>query len=251
METLHTSEATNITEKALALIDVQYGREPETTQTRLPYHNGLHTRYVMQDFLVLGDFVQLEPVERVSGYCAAAAHDLVQGLGRHEDESRSADWLVFQMEREPGIEAAQLDMARLAILGTEPLFDNGAMVGQKVDQFDFPTQRHELVARLVASADLGRLYSPEGPYLAHLLLKELSVGQESISNEQLMNFQLSQIPFLESYRYPYYDANRLLTRQKSQVIEYHEQLIAKLNSGQITSWQNLIIADLAFMRGMS
>lgn len=244
-------EVATVTEKALGLVDLQYGIGPETTQTRLSYHNGLHTRYVMQDTVVLSEMIGLEADEVAAGLCAAAAHDLVQGFGRKEDELRSADWLAFQMEQQPHMAAVQVEMARLAIIGTEPIFENGAMQSQMVEQLDFPSMRHERVAKLVASADLGRLFSREGPYLAHLLLKELSGGKVPETVDALISFQHGQLPFLESYRYPLSEANRLLASQKSEVLAHHERLIEGLDSGRITSWQELIARDLAFMRGIS
>jgi hypothetical protein len=239
-----------ITAEAIKQVDMSYGRRPETAATKLSYHNGLHTRNVITDFMKLAGVVVL-PIEGVVfGRAAAAAHDISQGGGRGKDESASAQWLADKLEA-AGCDERQVGLGRLAVIGTEPIFSNGRLTGQQSSQLEYPGKLHGLTARLLACADLGRLYAPDGPYLSHLLFKELNGERSPEPLSTMLDFQRSQIHFLEDFKYPLKQVSRELSLHKKTVTQYAARLAIDIEVGRLESWQDLMAADKKFMQTLA
>ena len=106
------------------------------------------------------------------------------------------------------------------------------------------------MAKSVASADLGELYTPQGPLLGHQLLREINnmANPRSLSLEKLAAFQKNQVELLERYRFPLPQAERTLTRHKPQVIAHSIDIMNKIETGEVESWEAIIEFDQAFAR---
>ncbi len=234
----------DISQEALHEIDERYGAVPFTPQTTRAFHNGLHTRNVMEDFGRLAASLPLDDMASSIGDCSAAAHDIFQDLGPHDNERASAEWLSARLS--PRVAESCIQMANLAIQGTEPLFVDGILTSQVANNQDYPTRKHERVAKALACADLGRLFQPDGPYLSHLLFQEIRGNKPPESLDQLRNYQAAQVALLERYRYPLAEARVLMTHHRA-VSEYTEQVLADIESGELDNWQQLLSNDRKFI----
>lgn len=217
------------------------------------YHNGYHSRAVVTDFDQLASALGIDAIERVVGLTASAAHDIEQDIGPSLNEEASAQWLSKRLRDDLGLDDAYVQMGEWAILGTVPIFENGQMVDQTANTNTYRSKRHELIAKMVASADLGRLYAPDGPYLAHMLLKEINgcTPHEPIEFEKVLGFQQGQVPFLEQYRFPLSEAAGVLAVRKAEVVTYAGNLVDSIEQGDVTTWDELISRDLEFMRELA
>jgi hypothetical protein len=232
-----------VTDEAISEVDKRFGDGLEKQgKKHLRYHNGLHTRAVSMGAVALGKRLCLSKTELAVAQVAGAAHDIVQLHGSGTNERESAEWIEDKLRGYVPAEA--LAMARLAILGTEPVFQGGTITEQKAQTQEYPTKRAELVAKIVASADLGNLYTPEGPALSHELYHELS-GHAAIDTG-LVTFQKNQLKLVHSYEYPLPEAGRLFATHKGQVQAYVVKTLDQLEAGEIHSWQQLIEQDAAF-----
>lgn len=208
------------------------------------YHNGHHARSVGRGALRVARAAGLSSDVARIGEIAGYAHDIYQGKG-HEDQS--AEWLEAKL-RQKGLSKSVARMAGLAIRGTKPLFIDGVIAGQMATRQQYPSYEAEQIALAVASADLGSLYIPEGPLLAHDLYRELHAEQAPAIDERLLAFQQNQVKMLESYSYPLAQATKVLATHKPQVIKYSHKLLRQLERGDIDSWQQLRTQDEAFYR---
>lgn len=232
--------------EALNYVDDHYGQHPEDNQATLSYHNGLHTRNVMIDFLALADITGLDTASRAIGVAAASSHDLIQGTGRGSDEAKSADWFSENLGKARIFSPFQIEAGRLAILGTEPIFENGLLTGQMAEQIDYPTLLHEKIAKILASADLGRLYTLDGPYMSHMLFKEINGSQEPEDLTGLLKFLKVQMPLLQNYVHPLKEAHKFFSSHQSQVIAYAGSLIQDIELGRLETWQQVVDSDKDF-----
>lgn len=247
------AKAERIGNDALGTIDRTYGGgyphwSPGATE--LAYHNGHHARAVGEGAVKLCVALGLDSIEQAIALTAGRAHDIVQLKGRGIDESESADWLEVAMREQDIFPPARREMGRLAILGTEPLFRDGKIIGQKATQLAYPSKTAEQLAMSVASADMGELYIPEGPYMGHQLFRELQgmPSEDEPAFEDLIRFQRSQVALLETYTYPLRQANRVLATHRLQVIKYGHAILRQLESGTIESWDQLLQKDQDFIR---
>ncbi len=238
-----------IVSRALHEIDTNYGAMEESAISPYYYHNGVHTRMACEDFSVLRDTLGLTRAEFLLGVSAMAAHDVVKTFDRAPgvDEAESADWLESELRALPGISQVAIATGRLAVIGTTPRFQDGTIVQKAVEQ-TYPTKRAELIAHAVASADVGRLFTPLGPWLSHQLFREMQAANDNTDNliEGLVPFQNSQIEFLLNYRYPERDIENALATHKVPVIKYLGNLSRILEGGAIESWDELLALDEAF-----
>lgn len=241
-------------QEALDVVDRTYGEGYPKYRRRgsheLSYHNGHHAREVGNTAFKLCTLSGLDTLERETGRTAGYAHDIVQLKGRGADERESAEWVEAALARRDTVAPGLRTMASLAILGTEPLFEGGKLVGQKASTMRYPSKDAEKMAKSVASADLGELYTPQGPLLAHQLFREINgmAHPRSLSMDKLAAFQRNQVELLERYRFPLPRAERELTKRKPQVIAYSTDLIDKIESGEVESWNDIIELDQAFAR---
>ena len=239
-------------EEALDVVDKTYGDGYPKYRRRgsheLSYHNGHHAREVGNTAFKLCTLSGLDLLERETGRTAGFAHDIVQLKGRGTDERESAEWVERQLSRGDTVAPALRSMAALAIVGTEPLFEGGKLVGQKATTMRYPSKDAETMAKSVASADLGELYTPQGPLLAHQLFREINgmARPQNLSMEKLAAFQKNQVELLERYRFPLPKAERKLTKHKPQVIAYSTDLMRKIEAGEVDSWEGVIELDQAF-----
>lgn len=203
-----------------------------------------------EDFAVLRDTLGLTQAEFMLGVSAMAAHDVVKTFDRASgvDETESANWLESELRSLPGMSQIAIATGRLAVIGTTPRFQDGTIVQKAVEQ-TYPTKRAELIAHAVAGADVGRLFTPLGPWLSHQLYREMQAasGNTDESIEGLVPFQNSQIEFLLNYRYPDRDIENALATHKVQVIKYLGNLSRMLEEGNIESWNELLALDEQFI----
>jgi hypothetical protein len=241
-----------IGQRALAAIDTQYGSGMPLWVPGiqpLPYHNGFHGRQVGEDSARIVEQMGLGAVCVALAETAGRAHDLSSHLGRGTDEAKSAEWLVQQMTYEGMHDTSLQTMGKLGIIGTEPAFnDKGAVIGQKVDQLEFPSKDAELFARAIACGDFGNLYRPAGPLLGHLYFQELNPDAEDFPADKLVNFQRNQLVLLNNHKFAHPLGEAMLTTHRGPVTDYSEAILGQLERGELTSWQQVIDQDAAFMR---
>jgi hypothetical protein len=237
---LHAAQVTG--NRALQAMALHYGC--------LAFHNEQHPRFVAAATNRMAGYLGLSQLAQATAEVAAKAHDVVQLKPRGVMERESAGWLAEQLFRrypKSGIEAG-----RLAILGTEPIFENGKIIGQMATRLDYPSKEAEQVGLSVACADLGgELYRPLGPYRGHMLYKEMQGVHDPDKAPPLdafVDFQTGQIAFTAEYRFPHREGDAVLGGLRSEVVRYHEQLAARLQAGTIDSWDQVLTADLAFAR---
>lgn len=245
------SKIEHIGEDALEIIDQTYGEGYPTWghgHHELSYHNGHHGRAVGEAALKMCVDMELGDIENVIAHTAGYAHDLIQGKGRGKDEAASAAWLERKL-RQKDISQRHIQMGALAIKGTEPVFQGKKIVGQKATQLRYPDKDSEKVGLSVACGDFGELYTPEGPYLAHQLFREIKgmPDEDVIPFEDMTAFQQGQVELLESWRYPLKRANTLLTTHKRQVIRYSHNTLKQLEDGTIETWGDLLQRDKKFI----
>lgn len=216
----------------------------------LAYHNLQHTLRVREASVAVAQVLGLSTYEQGLVRFAASAHDIVHGHGAARGDmerasalwaTRSMDWATFPPE--------DTEAVRLAILGTEPLFDEkGAMAGQLATNLEYPTARAEAIALSVACGDLASLYAPDGPRLGHDLYREYQgVGMLEVpALVGLLEFQHKQLHLLETYRFPVEAGEQLFTGLREPVIAYQAQLTGALANGEITDWSQVVAADDGF-----
>lgn len=239
---------------ALEIVDTVYGSglpkwAPGTQE--LSFHNGHHARTVGLGARKMAEALGLDPVAIAISESSGKAHDINQLDGRGIDESKSANWLAMQMELHKAFSEEQREMGRLAILGTQPVFDEQyRLVGQKATTQEYPSLLAEKVALSVACGDLGELYQPQGPLMSHQLYREIQGMKpaDELPFDKLVSFQEGQTHLLNTYRYPLAEANNVLATHKPEVLAYSENILEQLRRGDISSWQQLIDQDTAFMQ---
>lgn len=246
-----SESAESIMKSVIGSIDARYGvayGQFQAGATPLAYHNGFHTRNVVGDFEQLAPAADLTDDETLIGRLASSSHDMVQGQGIGINETASGIWLVTELETKTTCPESLRTMAGLAVFGTEPVFEGPLMVDQVANRQDYPSKRHELVAKAVASADMGRIYTPIGPYVGHLLHHEIvgSQADEITVYDRLLDFQRNQPEFLDTYVFPLPQADKVLGEHKAKVITYAETLVEMIERGDVENWQQVLDRDLAF-----
>jgi hypothetical protein len=250
----HFLELNTVADTALSQVEASYGSGyPHFTsgeQGGLAYHNRHHSAAVQQGSEAMADALGLSLAERALASTAAAAHDIVQLKSRGIMEQESADWLVEQLRRNRLFSESAVRAGALAILGTEPIFEGNAIVGQVAGTQAYPSKSAEQIAMSVACADLGELYAPTGPLAGHLLYKEIKgvAPGDDISLEGLVGFQRGQVALTESYQFPHPTGQTVFGGLKSEVVAYSAHVLDQLERGQLEHWDQLIAQDEAFMR---
>lgn len=251
------SACSNLGSFALEIIDARYGTGfPEFRggqRARLGLHNGLHARFVGSTSLKLVQLLELSPLDQIITLSAGYAHDLVQLKGCGTNELETSEWYAEHLEGTRQFSVDDVEVGRLAILGTEPVFKNGILVGQKAAEMEYPSKRHEQIALALASADLGQLYAPMGPYLAHRFYQEMVTGDvdQDPGLDDLLAFQRGQAALLDAYTYPLPEAIPLLKTHEAEVAAYNELVGTQLDNGSLESFADLLEQDLAFARAFS
>lgn len=239
---------------ALETVDRTYGdgypHNRRHGSHELAYHNGHHAREVGDTAFKLCTLLDMDPLVSGTARTAGYAHDIVQLKGRGTDERESAQWIEHELGRREIVNPTLRTMGSLAIAGTEPLFSGGKLVGQKATELHYPSREAELMAKGVASADLGELYQPQGPLLAHQLFREINgmAQPDRLDMDKLTSFQRNQVELLERYRYPLPKAQQTLTSRKSQVVAFSTGILRQLEAGAFETWNEVIERDRAFIR---
>ncbi|MBX6334497.1 hypothetical protein IRY61_04135 [Candidatus Saccharibacteria bacterium] len=245
--------AADVAQDAIITMDARYGTgfpHFAAGEHNLAYHNGYHARTVAEDGLRVAQALGLALPELVTVEVAGYAHDIVQLKQRGVMEAESAEWFKKEMLRR-GLPPVMAEAGALAILGTEPVFDEeNRLVGQVATQLDYPSRSVERIALSVASGDFGRMLTPVGPHLSHRLYQQIKGAQphEAPSMEGFAGFLARQTELRENYRFPVPEAERVLATHRREVIKYGEQLLKLIERGDITSWNQVMQLDQEFMR---
>lgn len=215
---------------------------------KLLYHNARHNRTVGDYAIRMAMKVELSSSEGELAKASGYAHDIVQLGGRGKDERESAEWIEGQL-LEKGLPKEVAVSAYKAIWGTLPIFENGLLIDQTANRQEYDSKRDELLAKSVASADLGHLFTPEGLYLSHLLYAQIqgALPGETPDLANLEAFAKGHVEFISSYAYPLKEAEAVLATHKKQVMRFAGHIADKLESGDIASWDELLERDRAFM----
>lgn len=240
------SKVEAFTEDTIAMVDWRYGSGfPNFTagNKKTPaYHNGYHTRRVTTDVGKLarhfGFDAKLTAVVRSAG----AIHDFIKEYGPGVDEENSS-WLLREGLKYCGVDWKHIKIGCTAVKGTEPRLGEWSVLGQKAFEVDYESAEEKQASELLATADLGALYAPDGPLLGHMVLKE---AVEDPEWNMLRKFQVCQTSFLEDYKYPHVRAGKLLSTHRPEVIAHSVSLVDELEAGNIGSFEEVIARDLEF-----
>lgn len=247
-------DAETLTQESLDVVERRYGSGyPSFRDGAQPlcFHNRHHSEFVSQGADLMGEALGLSSTARAIGRLAGSAHDVIQLKPRGIMEQESADWLTKKMFAK-SFNVPPMEIANLAILGTEATFE-GTTLKQKVVELSYPTKEAELIAYSVACADLGEVFSPLGPRMSHELYKEIhgiSPGQHPPMGP-FLKYQQDNLALVQSYEYPHSMGEKVFAKLRSQVIEYHEDLLYHLQSGEISTWRQVMEADDNFRWAMS
>jgi hypothetical protein len=256
METVHLSaqqidELSQVACAAIDTIDEQFGTGfpsyEQPGKTPLSSHNGHHGRAVKRDAGLAAEASDLSTSEVALAETAGAAHDVVQLLGRGIDEAESAAWLAERLRRLKDMPEPVAAVGSLAIIGTQPIFKDGLVVGQKASFMDYPSKRGELVIKSVACGDFGELYTPFGPFVAHELYREIH-RNKPFSMENLLEFQRNQVRLLNTFQYPLAVAEKVLATHRTEVTAYVGKVLLQMERGEMHSLRQLRAQDLDFLR---
>ena len=221
-----------------------------------PFHSLVHSMNVGSTSRMIAEELGLPPYLVALAETAGHAHDVIRKGAIGEDEGESAEWFE-KYARLYGLSSNYVETGSLAIYGTIPTVRPGdfMLTGQHVskmaeeDVFEItenPDQA-ELIARIVASADLGELFQPTGPLMSHMLLFEINKGKPSY--EQLLRFQKTQVEMLHAYKHPLGEQTPdILLRHKVDVIRHSEKLLAQLENGEVTTWEEVVTGACEFVR---
>lgn len=243
-----------ISNRALLQIDQTYGSGyPLWTPAshELAFHNGHHGRAVQANSRLMAEVMGLRPALRAIASAAGACHDIVQLKGRGFDEAESAVYLAAAMSETGAFSSAEQQMGKLAILGTQPLFDEQFnLIGQVANEQEYASPEAELLAKSVASGDLGELLQPQGPLYGHLLYREINgmPAEDQLNPAAMVDFQAKHVQLVNSYRYPLAEAEQVLATHRPEVIDYSEHVLEQMQAGRLETWAQLIAQDEAFMR---
>lgn len=218
---------------------------------KLGFNNARHNRKVGDNAAYLCSYLGFSKRDQELARTVGYAHDIRQLTGRGNDEAESAEWIEKQLLQTGVVDSQMAELAGLAIRGTLPLLQNGQVIGQTANLFNFMSRAEELFVKAIASADLGEVYMPTSPYLAHMLYCQQMGCQadEEAPLGQLLNFQDKQIAFLKVYRYPLPEAKRLFATHAREVMEYVQHVSDQLRRGEIETWAQLLEQDISFMNG--
>lgn len=146
-----------------------------------------------------------------------------------------------------------IELCRAAVLGTQVLLSRdipGLIVGQVANTQLYPSARAELIAKLVACGDFASLYAPKGPILAHELYRERQGAGcgEVPSLKNFHAFQFGYVQLLLTYAYPLPLAEEHFTLKKQEVITNALDLLLKVRTGAVKTWEEIIEHDTKFLQ---
>jgi hypothetical protein len=219
--------------------------------TLYPFHSLVHSMNVGNFSRFIAQRLGLSPHMVALTEAVGRAHDVIRKGTIGQDEGESAQWFAHYA-RHYGIDPDDIAIGSSAILGTIPKVDPETfmLVGQHVDEIDFSDmprpEEAELVARIVATADLGELFLPTGPLMSHMLLFEIVKRKPNL--EEIVKFQRTQVEMLYAYQHPLGEHTpNFLLRHKNDVIRHSEQQLAQLENGEITTWESVVTQACTFI----
>lgn len=219
-------------------------------EARKPYHNVMHTQRVIEAARLLAMTTRLDLGDVELVRLIASAHDIFHGgtSDTETDEELSAAWLAEQMNK-AGFSRDEVEITRLAILGTTTELVDGSILQQQARTIQYPSKRARIIAHIVACADLEPILAPHGPLAAHRLFEEHSdaLTPDSLLPPTLLAFEESQIEIVRRYKPIMPEAETTLPNVRNERITYHENLINDIEAGIITTWGEIIARDKEFM----
>lgn len=245
-------------DEALAGMRYSYGSgrsvEEPGVEASYPLHGSMHGEQVGIDSRRGAAALDLPEGLQAAADSAGKAHDeiLTDGngtkLARGEMEQATAE-RFRRRAVEHGAPAWLGDIGAYAILGTQPSFDaQGGPRGQAVNYMEFPDKATEQVAHSVACADIGAPFTAAGPLCAFRWYLEdhgFQVGQQPTFTDarraDIINYWTGQRNFVGGFKFSHPIGGQLfgVAGMRGQVVAYHEQMLADLQAGRITSWQEI------------
>ena len=252
----------SMTAEALDVIDAKYSYSGNARSDALalyykPYHNGMHTRDVAFDTVRGCEYLEITDKDRALAIVTAIYHDYVHDLDpvHNSNEVASVEAMHSRIQQDYDFFTSdELTVSGLALLGTETILEfttSGPRLKQTVTEQEYPTKTAKHIAEVLAGADLGKLHTPKGPYLAHKLYEEQTVGAVGATPnlQKMIGFQTMQLTLLDGgYTYPNPTLHRVFASHTKEVATYAEDVLKQLQSGSIESWDQLITQDIAFMK---
>lgn len=227
-------------------------------EMHLPYHNGMHTRRVLEDaawiIMMLLSLDTRTPDVRIQVMTAAAWHDAYHDPDNDVDrrEERSYQDYLESAQRIPTTSANRTyilghnNEIRGAIIGTKTRLQGNKLI-QLATECEYDSERSQTVAHIVAAADLGHLRRADGPLWAHRLFKEQTVGNTATDPplDELITFTEQQLDL--EYTYPNDAITKIMKIVETPTTVYHARLLHDLLAGNISSWDEVIQRDRAFI----
>jgi len=253
MDELQLEELEEISNEALAIVEAEFGSgypfanaEPKQG---LPYHNRRHSVAVRDGAGRMAAALGLSQAGVAISRTSGSIHDLVQLKDRGVMERESAEWMAATLEARGIFPSWAAEVGSLACEGTEPILEDGVVVGQMVSHQEYPSKEAEEVAMSVASADLGELYAPHGPLTSRDYFLELTKTPAGVTppvDERLIGFQQKQVQLTQDFRYPHPMGEYLFGGLRGEVVNYNTQVLGQLQRGEIETWDDLLAQDYAF-----
>lgn len=216
----------------------------------LSFHGLHHTIVVESGTKLMGIAMGLGMRARALGATAASAHDVIQKKERGVMERESALWLGSQMRSTGLFIESDIELSELAVEGTEPIIEDGLIVGQMASLLEYPSYEAELVAKGVSCGDFGEMYAPSGPLMSHLLFKEI-LGYGANNNVEdlgeILEKQRKQQELVESFTFAHPLGEAVFGRLRPQVVKYTAQVTRQLEQGAFDTLDHLLCQDEAFM----
>ncbi len=180
----------------------------------------------------------------------AAAHDVIhESSGDKSAEELSAEWLIDRMKI-AGLSTDDQEIARLAIMGTTPMFDKtGAYMGQHFLLSSYPSEHAGEIALCVAAADMEAIFASHGPIFSHNLFKErIGVGHNETptSLDGLIEFQVAQIKFVENHQPLCPELEQIFGGLRNEIVEHHTAMLNDLLVDNISTWDEVVKRDEQF-----
>lgn len=233
--------------------DFSSALEPDSD---FPFHGLVHSNNVGETVRILAEWFGLSPHETALAVAAARAHDVIRKGKIGDDEGESAEWFESHAQAYEEIDDNDTEAGSLGIYATIPtvsqldfmLIDQHVNTMKKEEVFERTSrpERAELIADIIATADLGELFQPTGPLMSHMLLYEIKKRKPTI--EELIEFQRTQVAMLYTYEHPLGDRTpAFLLEYKKAVINYSEKLLYRMVTGQVSSWKDVIESDCNFI----
>lgn len=252
--------AQKIVSNALHEVDISYSYDGDAVngakaEMYLLEHNGRHTRSVIQRFETLSNVLGFTVFQYELGIMAAAAHDVVYLLDAQEaeNEEASSTWLQEQMKQYGDYfpREAYLLVDHM-IKGTAWSLDEyGELVQhyRKRGAHQLLGAQSLVLARALGQADIGHFFTPEGPEESHRLYRERYVTNHSPEFvSSLIDFQKKSLiitPALSVAEggniHPI-----LCTAPKTSVMKHQEEVLKRLERGDLTTYEEVIVFDRQF-----